>query len=138
MRLILFRLIILGMLIASQLYLFVRGDRALRQFQWSSQRSTLLRFVLIGFLASTSIINLAFLSRWAPLDHPSPLILYALIYPTAVWSFGSLFSALLLLMAKLSGSCAKWLRSGGTKQIEAPLPPLDPSRRIFLQTSLGA
>lgn len=138
MRLILFRLIILGMLIASQLYLFVRGDRALRQFQWSSQRSRLLRFVLLGFLASTSIINLAFLSRWAPLDHPSPLILYALIYPTAIWSFGSLFSSLLLLLAGLGGYCVTRLRSMVVERVDPSASPRDPSRRIFMQTSLGA
>jgi uncharacterized protein len=126
------------MLVASQLYLFVRGDRALRQSQWSPQRTMLLRLVLIGFLVSTLAIYCAFLSQWAPLQHPSPLILYGLIYPTAVWSFGSLFSSLLLFVANLSGYCVRWFRSRVVTQAGAAAPLLDPSRRIFMQTSLGA
>ncbi len=126
------------MLVASQLYLFVRGDRALRQLQWSSWCKMLLRLVLTGFLVSTLAIYFAFLSQWAPLQHPSPLVLYALIYPTAVWSFGSLFSSLLLLLAHLSGFCVRWFRSRVVTQADAFTPPLDHSRRMFMQTSLGA
>ncbi|CBE70200.1 membrane protein of unknown function [Candidatus Methylomirabilis oxygeniifera] len=138
LRFILLRSIIFGILIASQLYLFVRGDRALRLSPWSPRRKTLLRLVLSGFFVSTLIIYVAFLSQWAPLEHPSPLILYTLIYPTAIWSFGSLFSSLLLLLANLSGYGVRWFRSRVGSQANASAPPLDPSRRIFMQTSLGA
>lgn len=138
MRFILIRSIILGMLVASQLYLFIRGDRALRRSRWSPRRKQLLRLALIGFLATPFITYLAFLSRWVPLEQPSPLILYALFYPTAIWSFGSLFSSLLLLLADLSGSCVRVFRSRVVEQAEASAQPLDPSRRIFMQTSLGA
>lgn len=138
MPVLLLRSTLFGMLIASQLYLFVRGDRALRQSRWSPRRQKLLRHALKGFFVSIFIIYITFLSRWVKADHPSPLILYALIYPTAIWSFGSLFSALLLLLAKLSGYCARWLRSRGAEQTEASESPPDLSRRMFLQTSLGA
>ncbi|MDD5560028.1 metallophosphoesterase [Candidatus Methylomirabilis sp.] len=126
------------MLVASQLYLFVRGDRALQQSRWSLRRKKLLRLALIGFFVSTLIIYIAFLSRWAPLEHPSPLILYLFIYPTAIWSFGSLFSFLLLLLADLTGYCARLIRAKVVQQNEASALPLDPSRRMFMQTSLGA
>ena len=99
------------MLVASQIYLFVRGDRVLRLSRWSPRRKKLLRLALIGSFVSTLIIYFAFLSRWAPLEHPSPLILYLFIYPTAIWSFGSLFSFLLLLLADLTGYCAKLIRA---------------------------
>jgi hypothetical protein len=68
------------MLVASQIYLFVRGDRVLRLSRWSPRRKKLLRLALIGSFVSTLIIYFAFLSRWAPLEHPSPLILYLFIY----------------------------------------------------------
>ncbi len=126
------------MLVASQLYLFARGDRALQQFPWSSRHKTLLRLVLTGFLVSTSIVYIALLYQWAPLERPSPLILYALIYPTAVWSFGSLFSSLVLLAADLTGYCVKRLRSTVVEPVEVSAPPRDLPRRIFMQTSLGA
>jgi predicted MPP superfamily phosphohydrolase len=138
LRFILLRSIIFGILVASQLYLFLRGDRALRLSLWGPRRKTLLRLALTGFLASTLIIYVAFLSRWAPLEHPSPLILYTLIYPTAIWSFGSLFSSLLLLLINLSGYGVRWFRSRVGSQAKASTPLLDPSRRIFMQTSLGA
>lgn len=139
MRFVVFRLIIFAMLVASQAYLFARADRALQQFPWGSRYKTLVRLVLTGFLVSTSIIYVAFLSQWAPLKHPSPLTLYALIYPTAIWSFGSLFSSLLLLVAALTGYCVKRLRSTAVERdaVSASLP-VDPTRRIFMQTSLGA
>ncbi|MBI2882621.1 MAG: metallophosphoesterase [Candidatus Methylomirabilis oxyfera] len=138
MRFILLRSIIFGILVASQLYLFVRGDRALRLSLWSPLRKKLLRLALTGFLVSTLAIYFAFLSQWAPLEHPSPLILYTLIYPTAIWSFGSLFSSLLLFLANLSGYGVRWFRSRVGSQAKASTPPLDPSRRVFMQTSLGA
>jgi len=139
MRFALLRLIIFAILIASQLYLFTRGDRALRQLPWNSRYKILLRLVLTGFFISTLTIYIAFLSQWAPLEHPSPLTLYALIYPTAVWSFGSLFSSLLLLAAALTGYCVKRLRSTVVEPDDVfPPPPVDPTRRIFMQTSLGA
>lgn len=134
----LLRSIIFGMLVASQLYLFVRGDRALRQSRWSPRHKKLLRLTLTGFLVSTLIIYLAFLSRWIPLEDPSPVILYALIYPTAIWSFGSLFSSLLLLLADLGGYCVRWFRSRVAERNAGSASPLDPSRRTFMQTSLGA
>ncbi|MDE2059598.1 MAG: metallophosphoesterase [candidate division NC10 bacterium] len=138
MRFMLLRSIIVGMLVASQLYLFARGDRALRLSRWSPRRKKLLQLALIGFFVSTLIIYVAFLSRWAPSEHPSPLILYLLIYPTAIWSFGSLFSFLLLLLTDLIGYCTRLIRFRAVKRDEISAPPLDPSRRIFMQTSLGA
>src|SRR5574337_546951 len=102
MRFILLRSIILVMLVASQFYLLARGDRALRLSRVSPRRKKLLRLALIGFFVSTLFIYFAFLSRWAPSEHPSPLIVYLLIYPTAIWSFGSLFSFLLLLLTDRS------------------------------------
>jgi len=139
LRFILLRSIIFGMLVASQLYLFVRGDRALRQSRWSPRRKKLLRRALRGFfVAIFTIYYLAFLSRWAQADHPSPLILYLFIYPTAIWSFGSLFSSLLLLLTDLISYCVRWFRSRVAEQTEASALSLDPSRRMFLQTSLGA
>ncbi|PWB47278.1 MAG: hypothetical protein C3F12_04690 [Candidatus Methylomirabilota bacterium] len=140
MRFILLRSIILAILVASQLYLFVRGDRALKRFPWNSRYKALLRLILIGFLTSTPIIYLAFAFRWAPLEHPSPLILYTVIYPAAVWSFGSLFSSALLLVAGLGGRWVIWIRAAIAKPTgtSAPMPSYDSSRRIFMQTSLGA
>lgn len=72
------------------------------------------------------------------MQHASPFIAYGLIYPAAIWSFGSLFSCLFLLLTDLVGWCAGLIRSddvaSGTLAEGAP----DPSRRRFVQTGLSA
>lgn len=72
------------------------------------------------------------------MQHASPFIVYGLIYPAAIWSFGSLFSCLFLLLTDLVGWCAGLIRSdnvaSGTLAEGAP----DPSRRRFVQTGLSA
>jgi len=138
MRFILVRSIILALLVGSQLYLFLRGDRALRRSRLSPRRKRQLRFVLVGFFVSIVAVYLSFLSRGAPMQHASPFIVYGLIYPAAIWSFGSLFSCLFLLLTDLVGWCAGLIRSddvaSGTLAEGAP----DPSRRRFVQTGLSA
>lgn len=137
-RFILIRSFILSLLVGSQLYLFLRGDRALRRSRLSPRRKRQIRLALAGFFISIVTIYLSFLFRWAPWQHPSPVILYGLIYPTAIWGFGSLFSFLFLLATDLIGWCAGLLRSRadrtGAFSLEAP----DPSRRRFVQTGLQA
>ena len=87
-RFLLIRSIILALLVGSQLYLFLRGDRAVRQSRLSPRRKRQLRLALAGFFVSILTIYFSFLSRTALLQHPSPLILYGLIYPAAIWGFG--------------------------------------------------
>ena len=138
MRFILVRSIILALLVGSQLYLFLRGDRALRRSRLSPRRKRQLRFALVGFFVSIVAVYLSFLSRGAPMQHASPFIVYGLIYPAAIWSFGSLFSCLFLLLTDLVGWCAGLIRAdnvaSGTLAEGAP----DPSRRWFVQTGLSA
>lgn len=137
-RFILIRSIILALLVGSQLYLFLRGDRAVRRSRLSPRRKRQLRLALVGFFVSILTIYFSFLFRTALLQHPSPLILYGLIYPAAVWSFGSLFSFLFLVMTDLIGWCARLLRSWrvGEKGLSAAASDL--SRRQFVQAGLRA
>ncbi len=132
------RAIILGLLVGSQLYLFLRGDRALRQSRLSPRRKRQLRITLGGFFVSILTIYSCSLFRTALWQHPSPLILYGLIYPAAVWSFGSLFSFLILVLTDLIGWCARLLRSCRVGGKRPPFAASDPSRRQFVQAGLGA
>ena len=138
MRFILIRSFILSLLVGSQLYLFLRGDRALRRSRLSPRRKRQIRLALAGFFISIVTIYFSFLFRWAPWRHPSPVILYGLIYPTAIWAFGSLFSFLFLLATDLIGWCARLLRSRADRTGAFPLEAPDPSRRRFVQTGLQA
>jgi predicted MPP superfamily phosphohydrolase len=137
-RFILFRSIILALLVASQLYLFVKGDRALRRSRLTQRRKKQFRLALAGFFISIVGIYLSFLFRVAPLKHLSPLIRYGLIYPAAIWSFGSVFSFLFLLSTGLIDRCARLIRSRVVRRSGPSVPPLDTSRRRFVQTGLTA
>ncbi len=137
-RFIVVRSIILSLLVGSQLYLYIRGDRALRRSRLSPRRRRQFRAALAGFFLSIATIYLFVLFGGARLQHPSPVILYGLLYPAAIWSFGSLFSFVILLFADLIGWCARLLRwrspHDALSREEAP----DPSRRRFVQTGLSA
>lgn len=137
-RFILVRSIILALLIGSQLYLLLRGDRALRQSRLSPRRKRQLRLALAGFFVSIVAAYLLLLSRWAPFQHASPFILYGLIYPAAIWSFGSLFSCLFLLLTDLFGWSARLIRPGYVASATTAGGAPDPSRRRFIQTGLTA
>jgi len=137
-RFIIVRSIILALLGASQLYLFVKGDRALRRSRLTQRRKKQLRLALAGFFISIVGIYLSFLFRVAPLKHLSPLIRYGLIYPAAIWSFGSVFSFLFLLSTDLIDRCARLIRSRVVRRSGSSVPPLDTSRRRFVQTGLTA
>jgi hypothetical protein len=136
-RFIIVRTMILTLLVGSQLYLYLRGDRALRRSRLSPRRKRQLRAALAGFFLSIATIYLLVLFGGARLQHPSPLVLYGLLYPAAIWSFGSLFSFVILLFANLIGWCARLLRwrspHNALSREEAP----DPSRRRFVQTGLS-
>ena len=137
-RFVVVRSIILTLLVASQLYLFMRGDRALRHSRLSQQRERQLRLALAVFFISIFGIYLSFLFRATPLQHLSPLIRYGLIYPTAIWTFSSVFSSLFLLSADLIGRGAKLLRSMLVRRRDPSTQAFDPSRRRFVQTGLRA
>lgn len=137
-RFIVFRSIVLALLVASQLYLFVKGDRALRRSRLTQQRKKQFRLALAGFFISIVGIYLSILFRVAPLKHLSPLIRYGLIYPAAIWSFGSVFSFLFLLSTDLIDWCARLIQSRVVRRSGPSGPPLDTSRRRFVQTGLTA
>ncbi len=137
-RFFVFRSIILSLLVGSQLYLYLKGDRALGRSRLSPRRKRQLRTALAGFFLSIVSIYLFVLFGGARLQHPSPLILYALLYPAAIWSFGSLFSFVILLFADLIGWCARRFRTGSRQDTLSPGGAPDPSRRRFVQMGLGA
>jgi len=137
-RFIVVRSIILSLLVGSQLYLYLRGDRALRRSRLSPRRRRQFRVALAGFFLSVASIYLFVLFGRARLQHPSPLILYGLLYPAAIWSFGSLFSFVILLFADLIEWCTRLIRSRSPHDTLSCEEAPDPSRRRFVQTGLSA
>jgi len=137
-RFIVVRSIILSLLVGSQLYLYLRGDRTIRRSRLSPRRKRQLRAALAGFFLSIATIYLFVLFGGARLQHPSPLILYGLLYPAAIWGFGSLFSFAFLLVADLIGWSAQRFQSRSPQERLSPQQAPDPSRRRVIQTGLSA
>jgi predicted MPP superfamily phosphohydrolase len=129
------RWIVVGLAVAAQLYLLVRIWMAIRQRAG--------RWGVAALLLSGIVITLLFAANWrimsAPIPwvDPSPAAQAVLFYAPAVWSFGSILSALLLLVAQAGGGLvrlgARLLRATGLRRERA----LDPGRRRFLQAGVA-
>jgi len=132
------RIIIMGLAVLAQITLFLYIRHAIR----SSTRSD--RFKSRAVLLAGASIALLFSASWQIMFKPIPWVdpplaaQYGLFYPPAVWSFGSLFSALLLGLTLgvvwLGRMSACLFRAVAGKT--AADPP-NPGRRWFLQAGAG-
>lgn len=133
-----FRLIVVCLAVFAQVYLFWRIRRAVRSASGAGRRATL-AVALAGIL-----IGVLFAANWhimytpIPWVDPPTLVQAILFYAPAVWSFGSIFSALLLLIAQAMGGTARtavraYRRLAGPEKIA----PANPGRRMFLKAGMG-
>ncbi len=104
------RLIISVVAVLAQFYLLVR----IGQVIWGSQRSKRRKAILIGAvgltIAGLFAMQAFILSRPIPWVDPPAMLDVMLFYFPAVWTFGSIFSALLLGLAQfLGGWGGSWL-----------------------------
>jgi predicted MPP superfamily phosphohydrolase len=133
-----FRLIIVGLVVFAQIYLFWR----IRRFIRSSRPPGRSTFWAVAF--SGVAIGLLFAANWhimyRPIPWPDPpsLVQAVLFYAPAVWSFGSIFSALLLLTAQLLGGLGR-IGARLLRRLAGPVtaPPPNPGRRLFLKAGIG-
>ena len=133
-----FRLIVVSLAVFAQIYLFWRIRHAMRSSRGSGRRTSLvvaLTGVAIGILFAA---NWRIMSAPVPWVDPPTLAQAVLFYAPAVWSFGSIFSALLLLVAQGIGGLAKsadWI----LRRRSAPgtAEPANPERRLFLKAGVG-
>jgi hypothetical protein len=133
-----FRLIIVSLAVFSQIYLFVRIRRAIRSTR-PSDRLTSLAVGLAGMG-----IGLLFAANWhimyRPIPWPDPPTLAQAVffYAPAVWSFGSIFSALLLLIAQVIGGAGRIaVRILRRRAAPTTTAPANPGRRRFLKAGVG-
>ena len=98
-----FRLIILAVAVFAQLYLFARLREAVLSSGRSDRfksRAIPLAGAAIGLLFATNTYMLARRVVWVD----PPMVVRALLfYLPAIWTFGSIFSALLLCVAQAAG-----------------------------------
>jgi len=133
-----FRLIVVSLAVFAQIYLFWRIRQAMRSSRGSGRRTSLvvaLTGVAIGILFAA---NWRIMSAPVPWVDPPTLAQAVLFYAPAVWSFGSIFSALLLLVAQGIGGLAKsaaWILR--RRSAPATAEPANPERRLFLKAGVG-
>ena len=138
-----FRLIIVSLALCTQIYLLWRIRQAIRSSRGSGRRTSLI-VALAGVL-----IGVLFAANWHIMYTPIPwldpptLVQAILFYAPAVWSFGSILSALLLLIAQLIGGLGENDDSnlspagppGGDRSPEPRPAPLSESRDGSLAAS---
>lgn len=133
-----FRLIIVSVAVLAQIYLFWRVRRAIRSSGRSGRRTTLvvaLAGVLIGALFAA---NFHIMHTPIPWVDPPGLAQAFFFYAPAVWGFGSIFSALLLLVAQLIGGTGRMaVRVYRRMSRPAAVAPANPGRRLFLKAGAG-
>ena len=134
-----FRLIVVSLAVFAQIYLFWHIRQAMRSSRGSGRRTSLvvaLTGVAIGILFAA---NWRIMSAPVPWVDPPTLAQAVLFYAPAVWSFGSIFSALLLLIAQGIGGLAKSAaRIFRRRSAPATAEPADPERRLFLKAGVGS
>ena len=131
------RMIISVVAVLAQFYLFLRIGQVIR----ASRRSNLCKFLLIGAvgltIASLFAMNAFMLSRVIPWVDPPEMLDVILFYFPAAWTFGSIFSALLLGLTQLLGGLGKIVvRCGRGLGNQKSLTPVNLQRRRFLQAGV--
>jgi predicted MPP superfamily phosphohydrolase len=137
-RFLIFRLIAFAILALAQGYLFARIRQAIRSSRQSERfksRAILLVGTTIGLLF---VLNASIVFRHIPWADPPVVAQFGLLYPAAVWNFGSVFSALVLWLTRAVGGLGRRIARacrGLAGQI-APVP-VDLGRRRFLRAGVG-
>jgi hypothetical protein len=133
-----FRLIIVSLAVFAQIYLFWRIRQALRSSsrcgRWTSLAVVFTGAVIAFLFAANGFI----MYRPIPWVDPPVLAQVFLFYAPAVWSFGSIFAALLLLLTQVVGGLVRtavqfYRFISGPARAERP----NPGRRLFLKAGVG-
>ena len=132
-----FRFLILSLAVLAQLYLFLRIRRAIRSSHWSDpfkSWATRLAGVTVVLLFAMNEYIMFKPVTWV---NPSAAAEFLLFYPPAVWTFGSILSALLLGLAQLLGAAGRIAVRGYRGLVNRrSATPVDLDRRQFIQAGV--
>jgi predicted MPP superfamily phosphohydrolase len=133
-----FRLIIVSLAVFAQIYLFWRIRRAIQSSRRSGRRASLAVGLAGAVIGALFAANWFIMNRPIPWVDPPTLAQIFLFYAPAVWSFGSILSAVLLLFAQVVGGLAR-AAARLLRRIAGPArpAPANPGRRLFLKAGMG-
>ncbi len=138
MRFPIFRLIALALALLAQGYLFARIRHAIQSSRRSDRFKSLAVYVVGATMCLLFALNGYNLLRQVPWVDPPTAARVGLFYPAAVWNFGSLFSALLLSLMRVTGGLGRIVARLCRGQVgQATSVPMDLGRRRFLQAGVG-
>lgn len=139
MRFPFLRLTILTLVLLAQVYLFLRIRTAIRASGRDARAARRLA-ALIGLLFCL-LFALNTYMAWRPIPWVDPprMVQLGLFYLAAVWSFGSLFSGLALLLVRFLALCGRAIRAvlRHRPHRAAEERPVDPGRRRILQAGMA-
>jgi hypothetical protein len=126
------------MALIAQLYLYSRITR----FILSLPRSDRYKFIAVSLtglgMALLFGMNGYIMFRPIPWVDPPTVAQVLLLYPPAVWSVGSIASALFLFLTRCFGGTMKFLMWSGRRLTGKPAPgPPDPGRRRFIRAGVA-
>lgn len=131
-----FRTVILTVAIICQAYLLLRIGQSVRRSHLSRRLKIGIVILAGAAIALLFIVNGFLIFRPIPWVYPPTTAQVLLLYPPVVWSFGSIFSALLLALSQvISGLVRAAVRCVRTRK--ASPPPVDLRRRRLLQIGVG-
>lgn len=138
LRFSLFRMLILTLAFLGQAYLYIHIRRAIRS-SGASDRSKRRAVGAIGAIVGLFFtLNTYLLLRPIAWVDPPLAAQIGLFYPAAIWNLGSIFSALLLLVARFAGFVGQTIVHLCRRREGQSAPnPEDLTRRRFLQAGAG-
>lgn len=132
------RLVLVGLALAAQVYLFLRIRRAIH----SSNRSDRFKSCCVCLAGALIVVffavNAYLMFRQFPWVDPPIAAQIGLFYPVAIWNFGSLFSALLLLLLRLGGGLTRLVVRASRAGAAPRAASVNMGRRRFLQAGVGS
>jgi predicted MPP superfamily phosphohydrolase len=138
-RFLIFRLTIFTIAAIAQGYLFVQIRQAIRSSRGSDRFKSRAVRLVGAVIVALFCLNAYIMVTRMPWVDPPVLAQVGLLYPVAVWNFGSLFSALLLFLARAAGGLGRALaRLWRSLSGEGAMDPVDLGRRRFLRLGGGS
>jgi predicted MPP superfamily phosphohydrolase len=132
------RLIISVVAVLAQFYLFLRMGQVIRASRLSNIWKVLLTGVVGLIITALFTMNVFILSRPIPWVDPPEVADVILFYFPAVWTFGSIFSALLLGLTQFVGEVGRVIVRCGRGSVRENLAiPVNLQRRRFLQAGIS-
>jgi predicted MPP superfamily phosphohydrolase len=133
------RLSLLVLAALAQWYLFLRIRHAIRSSRRSERFKSRATWLVGTAMVLLFVVNALILFRHIPWFNPPWVAQIGLFYPVAIWNFGSLFSALLLLLMRTAGGTGRLIARIWRGLVgEADPAPVDLGRRRFLRIGAGS